>query len=86
MQTVQLINAINAWLQRFGHRDNECFYYDIENWHLMLQYHYDLDGEIYEPFSWAHKGTKLGSRGLDTYDESTLKEILSILLKVKKHY
>jgi hypothetical protein len=86
MNKSQLIIAIHAWLQRFGSRDNETFYYDVGEWHLSLQYHFDLDGEQYEPYSWANRGNKLSSTNMETYDEQTLKTILDTLLKIKKHH
>jgi hypothetical protein len=86
MNQTQLINAIHAWLQRFGNRNNDTFYYDIGEWHLSLQYHFDLDGEQYEPYSWVNRGSKLGSTTLETYDEKVLQDILTLLLKVKKHH
>jgi 2'-5' RNA ligase len=85
MQKQQLVNAIQAWMQRFANRDNDAFYYDVDKWHLILQYHFDLDGEQYEPYAWLAKGSKLGN-ALDSIEEKELQEILTALLKIKKHH
>jgi hypothetical protein len=73
-------------MQRFANRDNDTFYYDVDKWRLILQYHFDLDGEQYDPFSWVTKGNKLGLTPLDTIEEKELQEILTALLKIKKHH
>jgi len=86
MSKSKLIVAIHAWLQRFGNRDNETFHYDIGDWHLSLQYHFDLDGEHYAPFSFVTNGSKLVSTNIEEHDENILKEILDELLKIRNKH
>lgn len=73
-------------MQRFANRDNEAFYYDVDKWHLTLQYHFDLDGEQYDPYAWVSKGSKLGLTALDSLDTKDLQEIFSALIKIKKYH
>jgi len=91
MNKEEKINAIKAWLQMFGERDNETFSTDVflnnHSWTISMQYNYDLrEGFVIEPNDWCMCSSKQYSKNhiKDRTDEE-LDQILEHL-KNKQNY
>lgn len=91
MNKEEKINLIKLWLQKFGYRDNEGFWYEInvdgKNLHLGLQYNYDdNDGAELDPYCWCNNSFKLVAQYISEFNEDELDVIYKELLKIKSHY
>lgn len=88
MNKEQKVNWIKCWLQKFGNRDNETFNIEVVVgeivWEISLQYDYDFDGDILEPYDWCRSGFKhLRNNKISDRTDEELDKIIS-QLKIKK--
>ena len=83
----RIVNSIKAWLLRFGHRDNEGFYYNTSEFDFFLSYDYELDGQKYYS-QFSIRSTK--GRNIDAnYRDRTkheLRDMLDELNKIKRFF
>lgn len=88
MNKQQKINWIKCWLQKFGNRDNETFYYHVVvnkiEWDLSIQYNYNFDGDQIEPYDYCRSSFKHlhNNRIIDRTDVE-LDEIINQLKLIK---
>lgn len=82
------VNRVKLWLQKFGDRDNETFYKEIEvgdiNWRISMQYTYDDDGDEIISSNWCCRNFKhVFNNAIEDRTEEELEAILFELQKIK---
>jgi len=79
------INKIKWWLQRFGERDEDAFYFHAElngkPLYIGLQYNFDNDGYQCEPMCFFKNNSKLNAGYIDEITEKELDDVIKFLFK-----
>ncbi len=91
MNKDQKVNWIKCWLQKFGNRDNETFYFQVildnSPWELYIQYDYDFDGDRIEPRDWCTSGFKhLSNNSISDRNDNEIDSIIDQLKSTKIYY